>query len=109
MNPVIGNIDCPLCAAVGRQTVATVHQERRAKRALYWRCDSCGTLQPRLSGGQAAMQQLTRPLKAGPEQDGAATEAAIEAQEDARHQIRKQRRSSRLGSAIKNLLIEDEN
>lgn len=108
MNPVIGHLDCPLCTAMGRKTTATVHQERRAKRALYMRCEQCGTLQPRLPGGQAAMAHLTRPLQAGPEQDNAATEAAIEAKEDAQDQIRKQRRSSRLGSAIKNLLIEDD-
>ena len=63
MNPVVGHMHCPICSAVKRNTMATVHREKRGKRAYYLRCPQCGTIQPRMAAGQDAMRYLMKPVE----------------------------------------------
>jgi len=102
MNPVIGQISCPMCDAVGRDTIATVHREKRGKHALYFRCCECGTLQPRLEGGQEAMKQLLKPVV-----PGAPNPEQLELPLEELGKASGTKAKSKLGKALKNLLTEE--
>jgi len=59
MNPTLGYLRCPQCEKRGLDTIATIHREKRGRRAYYYRCyeddgmtEICGTVQPRGPGGQ---------------------------------------------------------
>ena len=90
-NAPIGICSCPLCTAIGRSTQATVHREAKGSRRLYFRCPECGTIQPRMSGGQQVMVKITQakpedPQKQlpAPEKKPAAAAAAAEPAEAAK-------------------------
>ena len=109
LNPVVGELDCPICHAVGRRTVATAHREGRGKRrAIYYHCPECGCIQPRMVGGQEAMQLLVRPIEPD-EQDQVVEEVAEAAKEKARTAIREERRKKRtLLDALGDLMKDDD-
>lgn len=58
-NPVVGELECPIMAALGQREVATVHQESGRRKALYYR-SSAGTIQPRTMDGQDAIRALMK-------------------------------------------------
>jgi hypothetical protein len=57
-NPAIGEVPCPIGDEAGHPHTAALVRETKGRKALYIRCDSCGTLQPRLSEGQEYMRQF---------------------------------------------------
>ncbi len=112
-NPVIGFVECPHC-----HHEATVHQEKRGKKAFYYRCYSgdvdgiaqCGTVQIREPGGQRWIKKNMRTLKPD-EQDRVVKDAGIEAEIEAAEQVREVRREKAkevgLFGAIGNFLADD--
>lgn len=102
-NESLGHIDCPTCGA----SDATVHREKRGKRALYIRCYEadgmtarCGTLQCRGPAGQSFVEKNAR-WHTPEGQDNAAAEAAEVERERATDNIRSERRKHRgLGERI---------
>ena len=52
MAETVGKITCPTC-----DQEAEVREEARGKKCLYIHCKGCGTLQPRLAGGQKYMRE----------------------------------------------------
>ena len=73
-NPVIGYCNCPLCNAIGRTTRATVHRENRSAKKIYYRCPECGTIQPRLPGGQKVLLKISKPVADRPTEKPEPTE-----------------------------------
>lgn len=74
---IVGHITCPHCG----NPDATVHQEAKGKKALYYRCydgpeGSCGTVQIRYSAGQAWIMKNMKPLE--PEKKEAIADAEAE-------------------------------
>ena len=99
-NPIVGHVKCPHCG----NPDATVHQEKKGKRSLYYRCyggpkGDCGTVQIRYPGGQQWIKDNMRPLDLE-QQDDAANEAAGEAAEEAREQARDVRRQAAGNSGV---------
>lgn len=66
-NPIIGHLTCPHCG-----NRATVHQENKAKKRLYYRCYEsdggltpvCGTVQITGPKGQEWIKSKMQPVKA---------------------------------------------
>lgn len=98
-NEVLGKVTCPFCG----NTEATVHQEARGLRALYYRCyhegNHCGTVQIRYAGGQAWIKANMRPLTL-PEQDTAKACAAHDAAEKQATAAKVTRKRSRLAAFL---------
>lgn len=93
MNPVLGHIKCPHC----ENENATIHQEKKGKtKALYYRCENCGTVQCRYKGGQDFIKKHGRFIESNDAQakDEIAKQAAAVALAEAaelRHKVAKEK------------------
>lgn len=78
----IGWIDCHLCG-----TEATVHAcavgRAGTSQRLYYRCPSCGAIQPRMDGGQEIIRRDMRGLDVGPKTPPADEKPARESERPA--------------------------